>query len=449
MLINPILLIITSFHTMAIEKQENKIDGSSSLMLYLKEKFPKNIGVHKKGFYQKKNRVVRKTFNKFTFTNDLHDIEFRSVKFIDCIFDGIWGFFCVFQNCHFKNCTFRNCRFSHLEEDWNIVYFEKCYFRNVEIDEGSVYNMTYDNCVLTTCCFNGLYPSENIRFYDCEIENTRFTALQYYENGEIERNNEFPDILFQECLVHLSDFHDLNLKNSCFIDTVIIKSSFINCFLDNESIIMTKKLNYESYATMDFQTVLQSDKLNNKILKDYFNINNGTNFKNMISNMTKSIDLPSVFISYSFKDSELAKKIYNRLIQNSIKVFIWEKDAPGGKPLEDIMTSGIGTHDKLLFIASKDSIRSKACQFELTTARKKQEALWENIFFPISIDDYLFKVEKNRIRPIELANEYWENIEEIRRINILDFSAYNNKSYNQHDFDAMIDKIINGLKIEP
>ncbi len=112
------------------------------------------------------------------------------------------------------------------------------------------------------------------------------------------------------------------------------------------------------------------------------------------------------------------------------------------------MTSGIGAHDKLLFIASEHSIRSKACQFELTTARKKQEVSWENVFFPITIDDYLFKVKKNQIRPVELANEYWENIEEIKRVNALDFSPFNNKKFEEDDFNNMFQKIVDGLKIE-
>jgi hypothetical protein len=126
---------------------------------------------------------------------------------------------------------------------------------------------------------------------------------------------------------------------------------------------------------------------------------------------------------------------------------MWQKDAPGGKPLEEIMTAGITAHDKLLFIASENSIKSKACQYELTTARMKQEASWENVFFPIAIDDYLFRVKKSQIRPIDLANEYWENIEEIKRINALDFSAFNNKDSKAIEFQKAFDKIIDGLRI--
>ena len=333
--------------------------------------------------------------------------------------------------------------------DWNGLYFEKCYFRNVELDEGSVFNLTYDNCTLMTCSFGGLFPSENIRFYDCDIDDSHFMTLQYYKDNKVERDDEFIDMLFQDCRVDSSHFHRLNLRNSRFVDSVLYRSGFIDCFVDSECFIVTKKLKYESYATMDFQTILQSNELSDEILSSYFNIKNKVNLKAIVSGMTTQKTFSTVFISYSFKDSEFAKKINDSLNNQGIRTFMWEKDAPGGKPLEDIMTSGIGAHDKLLFIASENSIRSKACQFELTTARKKQELSWSSVFFPITIDDYLFKVKKNQIRPLELADEYWENIEEIKRVNALDFSPFNKKGYNEDDFQKMFQKIVDGLKIDP
>ena len=249
------------------EKQKTIIDGSSALMKFLEKNFPKSIGVRKKGFYEKENRIVRKAFKDFVFKGDFHGIEFRGVKFINCDFNGIWGFFCIFQNCEFKECGFRNCRFSHLEMNWNGLYFEKCHFRNVEIDEGSVFNLTYDSCTLTTCSFGGLIPSENIRFYNCDIDDSHFMTLQYYEDNKVERDDEFIDLLFHECRIDSSNFHRLNLKNSRFIDSILYRSGFIDCILDSESFIVTQKLKYESYATMDFQTILQSDEID---LNKYF-----------------------------------------------------------------------------------------------------------------------------------------------------------------------------------
>lgn len=427
--------------------KKTEVRGTKALMKYIRETSPKNIGVVKKGFYQQKNKIVRKTFKNFLFTDDLHGIEFRGVKFIECDFAGVWGFFCIFQNCEFHNCGFRNCRFSHMETEWNNLYFSKCSLRNVELDEGCVFNLTFDESILTSCTLIGLCPSENIRFYSSAIDESHFENLQDYSNEKVKRDDEFIDLLFHDCKINSTNFHSINFRNSRFYDTILYKTGFVDCELESESFITTKKLKYKSYATMDFQTILQSDELDETILSDYFNIKNKVNLKGLISGMTSPKVFSTVFISYSFKDSVFAKKINDSLNNKGIRTFMWEKDASGGKPLEEIMTSGITAHDKLLFIASENSIKSKACQYELTTARKKQEASWENVFFPITIDGYLFKVKKNQIRPIALANEYWENIEEIKRVNTLDFSSFNNKAYKENDFEEKFEKIVEGLKV--
>ena len=98
----------------------------------------------------------------------------------------------------------------------------------------------------------------------------------------------------------------------------------------------------------------------------------------------------------------------------------------------------------LLFIASENSIRSEACQFELTQGRKKQEELWKAIFFPIHIDNYLFEVEENDIKPISKRNEYWTNISEIKEISSLEFLLY--KEIDEIEFNSKIDSLLTSLR---
>lgn len=103
---------------------------------------------------------------------------------------------------------------------------------------------------------------------------------------------------------------------------------------------------------------------------------------------------------------------------------MWEKDAPGGGYLEDIMSNNVRSHETLLFIASQHSLKSKACQFELSEGNKMQEETWNNIFFPIHIDNYLFEIKENQIRPIEKQKEYWANIQELKRTNSKNFTNF-------------------------
>ncbi|MFJ7759222.1 hypothetical protein ACQKK3_16545, partial [Pedobacter suwonensis] len=88
-----------------------------------------------------------------------------------------------------------------------------------------------------------------------------------------------------------------------------------------------------------------------------------------------------------------------------------------------------------------------ACQFELSEGRKKQAETWETILFPIHIDQFLFTVSKNKIHPVEKADEYWKNIEELRRINSADFSPFNKDKINTKKFKDSVDLIIAQLKL--
>lgn len=62
--------------------------------------------------------------------------------------------------------------------------------------------------------------------------------------------------------------------------------------------------------------------------------------------------------------------------------FIWSHDVPRGQYLEDSMTRNVYAHDVILFIAAKILLKSKACQFEFITGRKKQVETWKKAFFP-------------------------------------------------------------------
>jgi len=133
-------------------------------------------------------------------------------------------------------------------------------------------------------------------------------------------------------------------------------------------------------------------------------------------------DYSSLFISYSFKDKSFVIKLNEVLCENGVNTFLWEKDAPYGESLEDIMFENVHKYDRVLFVASENSLKSQACQYELSQAREKQDKLWKTVLFPIHIDNFLFELRKESVRPIEKAEEYWMNISELRRINSLDFT---------------------------
>lgn len=104
------------------------------------------------------------------------------------------------------------------------------------------------------------------------------------------------------------------------------------------------------------------------------------------------------------------------------------------------MASRIDACDRLVFIASKASICSPACHFELSRCRKKLEREWRSILVPLRLDNYVLKVEKHEI-PAEYREEYWSNIGMLREQNLRDYSSHRVAAPDRA-FELEVDKLV-------
>ncbi|EHQ24600.1 toll/interleukin-1 receptor domain-containing protein [Mucilaginibacter paludis] len=408
----------------------------SGLRTHIATIAPKKIRKVRSTFFDPGTGFKSHHFKNYQFEGDFQGDLFHKCKFTHCKFENIWGFFLYFKNCEFIDCDFRNSRFSHNEFGWTLNSFFKCSFRNVEIDEGDIDNTIFQKCYLNNFSLIG-ESLFNVEFIDCEIENSQFQGIVYYHPGQA-LEEQARDVSFDECRISFCYFSNTDFRNSLFSDTTLYLCAFIDCVLANKTIIAQKTYLHPNYASLDFQTILKSDLLDPIILKNYFNIQ-APDVKEKVKDISSEIHFKKIFISYSFKDKAFATILNGVLNKNGVKTFLWENDAPGGQYLEDIMRKNVHEHETILFIASESSLRSKACQFELSEGRRKQEETWSNVFFPIHIDHYLFEVLENQIRPIDKAKEYWENILELKRTNSKDFSAYANvDATNMEKFERAV-----------
>ena len=184
---------------------------------------------------------------------------------------------------------------------------------------------------------------------------------------------------------------------------------------NNTEIYKLKRRGYFP-SRSNFFTIFRKNNLYNRH-QELINLRNILDIKPDVKNYK------SVFISYSFNDSKIAHLIYNFLVLNGIKVFLFEIDDPSGT-LEDVMSEKVLEYDKLLFIASENSLKSEACQFELTKCREKLSQQWETTVIPTRIDDYIFKIEKSKIHPITVRKRYWKNIKMLKDNNVIDYSNF-------------------------
>lgn len=368
---------------------------------------------------------------------DLTDLDFEGFNFINCKFDNcsyirhITFTTCIFNNCTFNNSTFNDIKF--LECDLISSIFHNSRLSYFIYGDSLLKNTSFESCPEILELYFGGCIIENLSFNEVYLSHSRFVG---YESEKCENS-----ISFLNSILNNNQFLQFDLTKSIFRKCIIGQTTFSNCILNKITIDNTNTAKGE-FSFIDFQTIIKSESLEPITLENCFGITESI-IKEKITEVAKRIEYQTLFISYSFKDKIFANRLNDSLTKKGISTFLWEKDAPVGKGLKKIMKEGVKKQDRLLFIASVNSIKSKACHFELTEGRKKQELLWQEILFPLHIDNYIFDVNKYDIRPLESQQEYWSNILELREISSIDFS---NVMETSDEFEKKVMELIKGLK---
>jgi len=403
--------------------------------------------------------------NKILDETSLSEIKVHGVKFYKCKFVNVdfsnttlWMTFleeCIFEKCDFTQsiirktpiygCEFINCKsrfyFNISETYIEHTTIEQCNFEGLSISGTYVSKLFFSKTTLYDGLFRANFPSrDGLSTFPKEYITEEEQAL-------IDSNEIFDDLLYIDCKLNFVDFRVVNFIDTKFRNSEISRCSFIDCTLHSYNIDQSNNRTNWGTNYIDLNTLVNSNKIDLKVLNNMFNLNE--NIQEAVQELLKDKIMHSVFISYSFKDSALANAINEYLKSNKVSTFLWEENATGGKPLKSIMRSNIDSNDRLLFIASKDSLKSKACHYELTQGREKQDQLWKTVLFPIHIDDFLFTITHEDIRPPEKRDEYWANINDLREINSLDFKFFNGgQNTDTEEFHATMKKLMESLKIE-
>jgi uncharacterized protein YjbI with pentapeptide repeats len=120
-------------------------------------------------------KLTRRKFKQKTFTSSATlGGRFKNCEFTDCIFENIKGFFLYFEDCHFKDCFINNAIFSHIDLDWAGNTFEHCNIRNTNFEEGMMFNSNFIDTEFYKTSFAGIYPIDNVIFYNCNFLFTDF-----------------------------------------------------------------------------------------------------------------------------------------------------------------------------------------------------------------------------------------------------------------------------------
>lgn len=150
------------------------------------------------------------------------------------------------------------------------------------------------------------------------------------------------------------------------------------------------------------------------------------------------IEFYSCFISYSHKDEEFCKRLHARMRDEKMRVWYAPEDMPGGKKLHEEIDRAIRTHDKLLLVLSKHSMKSEWVKTEVYKARMREKREGRRVLFPI------------RLVPFEAIQE-WEAFNaddgkdmarEVREYLIPDFTKW-----KDHDsFEIAFGRLLRDLR---
>lgn len=368
----------------------------------------------------------------------LSGASFESCKFINCTFEDTQLQDCYFYGCEFTDCIFESCELSTIK--FVEVLFEKCSFHGGLLQQCECADVYFDRVVFTEyrdmieVRFGGCSYA-NVQFVRCRLSYLAFESLVEADQRSID---------FKWCDISHCSFYWLKLDNFIFDECAISFCTFNNCELIAGTILSNNTTPPEEFNSIDFQTILKSD-IPATVLEKQFGIHS-SDLKPYVMEMVRKVELHTVFISYSFTDKAFAHRLNDALRARGAFTFLWEKDAPAGQRLKKIMTHNVQKFDKVLFIASRHSLKSEACHFELTNGRIKQDKNWNLALFPIHIDNFLFSVSEEDI-PRKNRAEFWMNIEELREIHSMDFSHFA-EATDPAVFDQQVDKLIHGLRKE-
>jgi len=251
---------------------------------------------------------------------------------------------------------------------------------------------------------------------------------------------------FKDATIFGSTFHGTTLQRSDFTGARIFSSRFHWCNLD-ESIFIPRTLIQTTFAHVSLRGTRGLDEIpttsGNSIgidtffdsggLPDSFLRNSGVPeefIQYAASLVGKAIEYYSCFLSYSSKDDEFARRLYDDLQGRNIRTWFAPEELKIGDRFRARIDESIRIHDKLVIILSANSVNSDWVETEVESAIEREQKEGKDVLFPIAIDEEGFTSKQPWAADIR------------RKRHIGDFRKW--KSHD--DYTAAFDRLVRDLK---
>ena len=119
--------------------------------------------------------------------------------------------------------------------------------------------------------------------------------------------------------------------------------------------------------------------------------------ENLITYLPSFLDDPiqfySCFISYSSKDQEFAKRLYNDLQSEGVRCWFAPEDIKIGDKFRLRIDESIRVYDKLLLVLSEHSVSSQWVEKEVETAMEREREQNKTMLFPVRLDNSVNEIK--------------------------------------------------------
>lgn len=264
-------------------------------------------------------------------------------------------------------------------------------------------DVDFSNADLSATSF-GEVTLERVCFDGATLANT-----QFYETSLIECSLRGADLDFSEIGWSdwgYNDFTNASLAVAVIRETQLGTGDFTGATLDSTLLVgcdiralcrASATLLHTGSSYVDTTTIIKSLLAPN--LKDFLLragmppifVEYTVECAMAIDNPILSRMMQSTFISYGHPDADFARKLYEALHANGVKVFFFPEHAVPGKRLHRVMREGVNQHDRVVLVCSQASLTRPGVlnEIEETLAREAREG-GESYLLPIRLDDYVF-----------------------------------------------------------
>lgn len=120
-----------------------------------------------------------------------------------------------------------------------------------------------------------------------------------------------------------------------------------------------------------------------------------------------------VFLSYSSGDREKAKKIYSKLVEAGVNVFLAETELSYEDSIIDSMKNKIGASDYIIMLISKDSYRSKWLTSELRYGIDSEFKARDVVLIPVLLDYQQAPLYLSEYQPVKMRPDFEHGIQKL------------------------------------